>query len=771
MTAWPDPALPDESDITWVPVRHHSPAAARAVAELIRRLRPAAVLIEGPSDVTDLSVLRLGHRLPIALMSWVRQEDAAGVDASYSLYPLTSFSAEWQAIDLGLAQSARVEFIDLPWRQVRELREGGTREVDAAPALLELQPDRSFYESLADYSGRSDLSSVWDEFFEIDPTLSAAEYLRRAAILGAGLRLSSGVDGLRPDPEIEARERHMTQRIRAIRAELSGPILVVTGAFHTAGLQRLLAEPAVLDAEPATPSVTAEHGWALIPTSYELLDANAGYLAGQPDPGFYEQVFTDTSAEVVPQLLHHALSRLRKAKVPVSTADSIAALTTAQALQQIRGHARLWRDDLVEAVASVLVKDSIEDDHPLLRAVHRELRGEQVGQLAPGTPLPQLVSAVHDRFTHLGLELSLEPRVVRAELKEPRGRELSQLLHGLVVLGVPGLKLVEDITSGDPADLNSRSVVRTQQTWQVRWLEAGDAALILAARWGPTVAAAVTAKLAAQANRAGVEEVAALVLSSARCGVGELSARLLTALEQALTTSVELPGLARVLQVLVRLFHFDGWLGTIGRDDLARLIQIVHERCIRAVERLGNPPAGIAVTPIVDALRVLAEASLTLDGRLEIDPAELMRALGEQLSQEQTPELRGALVGADWLLRGDPEHVPQASLGDPAGTGQFYAGLLRVARHLALASPQLFDIADLALRTWSEAEFLAALPELRRALAGLNTAEQRALIQHLGGLGRALPRLRVDEPTLLALAAREAELWAEAEHWMGGLGR
>src|SRR6478736_10454208 len=58
------------------PVRHHSPACARALSALIRRLRPAAVLVEGPSDFNDrLPELALPHRLPIAIYTWVQEPD------------------------------------------------------------------------------------------------------------------------------------------------------------------------------------------------------------------------------------------------------------------------------------------------------------------------------------------------------------------------------------------------------------------------------------------------------------------------------------------------------------------------------------------------------------------------------------------------------------------------------------------------------------------------------------------------------------------------
>ena len=55
--------------VVFFPVRHHSPAAARIVRELILRLRPGAVLVEGPSDYNDrLAELYLPHRPPLACM-------------------------------------------------------------------------------------------------------------------------------------------------------------------------------------------------------------------------------------------------------------------------------------------------------------------------------------------------------------------------------------------------------------------------------------------------------------------------------------------------------------------------------------------------------------------------------------------------------------------------------------------------------------------------------------------------------------------------------
>ena len=62
--------------VVFFPVRHHSPMCARLVVELAERIRPDAVLIEGPTDFNDrIDELLLGHHLPIAIYSYVRLAD------------------------------------------------------------------------------------------------------------------------------------------------------------------------------------------------------------------------------------------------------------------------------------------------------------------------------------------------------------------------------------------------------------------------------------------------------------------------------------------------------------------------------------------------------------------------------------------------------------------------------------------------------------------------------------------------------------------------
>src|SRR5687768_3609933 len=82
--------------VVFLPVRHHSPACSRAVREAADRIRPAAILIEGPSDFNERwDELHLGHQLPIAIYSYFRTAEG---ERRGAYYPFCVYSPEWLAL-------------------------------------------------------------------------------------------------------------------------------------------------------------------------------------------------------------------------------------------------------------------------------------------------------------------------------------------------------------------------------------------------------------------------------------------------------------------------------------------------------------------------------------------------------------------------------------------------------------------------------------------------------------------------------------------------
>lgn len=761
--------------VVWVPVRHHSPAAARVVGALIRRHRPEAVLIEGPAEFTDIDQLSLDHELPIAIMTWLRFVADGHERHSHALYPFTEFSAEWQAIRAAREVGAQVAFIDLPWAGSYALRlalagRHDTGEESAAAAVTQAEPGPDFFATIAAHVGREDLSAVWDEFFEIDPALDPDDYLARAHALGGGLRLSDvrGAD----DRENVAREAHMADAIAATLAATTGPVVVVTGAFHTAGLQALLrGEPGPRPAPAPVELPGLITGTALIPTSYETLDAHRGYLAGQPSPGFYHRIHAApaaASADVVADLFAESVAALRARGVPLSPADAIAAMTTAKALQELRGHARLWRDDLLDGIAGAVVKDDLDEDHPLLEVVRATLRGDVTGRLAPGADVPPLVHEVRRRWAEADLPPGRTPTVRVLDLNVAAERDVSRLLHALRVLDVPAAALAATATAA-----NARASIGSTERWTLHWDELLETSLITATRWGGSLEQAVTAVLEHRARLGTPEALADVLTDAVRAGLDDVSGRLGRALTEVLAGSDELAALGRALSSLVRLVHYDTWLGTVGRQDLSGLARFAHARTTDVLERLGPVSDGAQLPGLVAALRELAESTVTLGEPLSLDAGAVARALRRQTerppgSPRHDPEFEGALIGAGWLLSGDPGAALEARLADPGRTGRFYSGLLAVAGHLAIAAPQIFTAADDALRHWDDDAFLEALPDLRRAMRSLTARERAALLRHLTGERARAPELTVDAEALVELGRREARLWESVARWTGG---
>ncbi len=72
-----------EGDVIWFPIRHHSPACARRVEQLILERRPWAVLVEGPPSYDDVieHLIHPDARMPVAVYGYAVVAGEATDDA------------------------------------------------------------------------------------------------------------------------------------------------------------------------------------------------------------------------------------------------------------------------------------------------------------------------------------------------------------------------------------------------------------------------------------------------------------------------------------------------------------------------------------------------------------------------------------------------------------------------------------------------------------------------------------------------------------------
>jgi hypothetical protein len=753
------PLLDLTAPVLFFPVRHHSPTAARLVRDLIVRRKPTAVLIEGPADFNDrLDQLFLPHQPPLAVYSYVRLPDGGRRGA---FYPLCAHSPEWQALEAGREASAEIAFIDLHWADIAgEQDEPSNRYAD-----IGFQRSR-YVADLCRRIGVDDFHALWDRLVEIDPEMSVETYLARCHQLCGHLRLLDGPGRLGD----RRREAFMAERIREVHDRLGGQVVVVCGGYHCIALHaRLtgrnpvegLTDPAACEPSPPTPG--EERGIALTPYSFERLDSLAGYEAGMPNPGFYQQVWLDRKAgrrDTHRVLLQRIVARLRERNQTVSAADLIATETMAQGLAALRGHAGVWRSDLVDGLIAALIKEEMNraGRHPLLEAVHEVLRGGARGVLAEGTLLPPLVHDIRKQVQEQDLEFGSTIREIELELDQPAQRPRSRVLHRLRVLGADGY----DRIGG--SDLAARDdLTRIWESWKIAWSPDFDARCIEAARYGASLAEAAAARLAEQAGAIERNAAAAarLLIDAALAGLTDLAAALRARVRELIRSDGDFFGVSGTLGHLLYLYRYDAVLETAGSGEVADLLREAYGRALWLLESLGQ--VSDRQKEVLEGVGVLRETFERCETLLGLDRQEIVQVF-ERIGADraQGALVRGATTGALWALgAADGERVKGhlRQFTDPDRLGDFLTGLFALAREQVQRQRDLVLSIHQTLAGYSDDEFLTALPALRLAFTYFTPREKHHMALTLR---RGLGLEQVPEPAALtvnvATAARALAL-------------
>jgi hypothetical protein len=748
------------------PVRHHSPTAARLVRELIRQRRPAAALVEGPADFNPhLDQLFLPHRPPLAVYSFVRLPQGVRRGA---YYPLCEHSPEWQALQAGREVGAEVRFIDLPWAGL------AAEEDEPSNRYSDTNFRRSQYiAALCKDLGVDDFNTLWDTLFELDPTLTVEAYLRRCHHLCGHMRLLEGAGRLTD----RRREAFMAAQVRAALGQHTGPILVVTGGYHSVALHARLvgdAPPGLADPPeyvPSAPGPEGERGISLTPYSFERLDSLAGYEAGMPNPGFYQQVWLDRAGgrtDTHRTLLERIVARLRERNQLISAADLIAAETTARGLAALRGHADVWRTDLVDGLTAALVKDELASGgrHPLLEAIHEVLRGGERGALASGTVLPPLVVDIQRQLAAHDLKAGNAPREVELDLEAEPDRRRSRVLHRLRLLEVADYER----TAG--TDLAVRDdLARVWEHWRITWSPDFDARCIEAARYGPSLADAAAARLAERAEGLPRDCAAAalLLLEAALAGLTELAKALRQRVRELIRADSDFFAVTGALGHLLYLFRYDAVLETAGTGEIGDLLQEAYARGLWLLESLGQVAGRDG--EILAGVAALRETFERCAAALDLERDELLEVLTRVgADRGQGPVVRGAAVGARWSLGavgGEQVRGELLQFADPEKLGDFLTGLFALAREQVQRQRDLVLSIHGLLSSYGDEQFLEALPALRLAFTYFTPREKHHLALTLRqglGLAEAAPRA-----SLAPLAPLDPETAARALALESGL--
>lgn len=847
--------LRDEHGIHFAPVRHHSPACAVAVRAAIEELRPAAVLIEGPEEFTRLipDLLHEETRPPIAVLSLGGSGSSAGSGpgagggararaaedepAGAGFYPLASFSPEWVALRAGHAVGAELAFVDRSFgeRSAAERalsgsaapgQEGGgegsvgdgagSGTARSDPFARTLMSERYLAHSeaiaaLARRLGCRDHDEVWDQLFEARASAELADWRTVFDDVFAWSALArldyeegvlAGEGSLDREARMAARIAETVDRLSADRPTAgatggpagggAGPVLVVTGAFHTLALVEALSgapEGApVRDRQPEGgfgPPVQGE-AW-LVRYDHERLDGLRGYGAGMPSPGYYERLYAAhlrelrlapeveapgpigaraLATEILVDVARSAAGRGHGVSLP----QVGAAAESAVRLAELRERSFPCRTDLLDAVRSCYVQDDGgvggpgEPERPLGLAIAEVFGGRSLGDVPPGSASPPLVRDVRERVRAVRLVIDDSvPRTTRLDARRTAShRAKRQVLALLDFVGAGFGQLV----SG-PDHVAGRGLGLITEEWQYCWTPLVEARLVEMVHLGATLDAVAVARLyEAEARLAGtgtgaaagagtgpgagaatVDALAQLVAQTLVIGMGAHLPRIVSLLRTTLDTDRDLGSVVSGARRLLGLWHARVELG--AEEHARELLDLVSQALATAaylVSDLGRTRAedeDAAIGTLIDLRSLLRDAAAAGDGDHGGTGAENRTAVVRELARLRddratAPAVAGALLALGFTDGEVPDDVLVTRVrgaltagADPGTAVRFLGGVMRAAPDLILHTPEMFDAVDDALRALQGDAFLAVLPDLRRAFTWLRPTETHRLAKRV----------------------------------------
>jgi Family of unknown function (DUF5682) len=703
-------------------IRHHGPGSARSVVAELDRLQPEVVLVEGPADAGEMLALAADPAMvpPVALLAY-----APDAPRDCAFLPFAVFSPEWQALAWAAAHRVPARFCDLPASV--QLAGGGEAEAgpDGDPDALHGDP----IARLAAAAGFDDPERWWDTVIEsrLDGGSPFAALTDAIAELRAdppdgpsgGQRGEQGAEQFRE----QRREAYMRQALRAALRDTAGTVAVVCGAWHAPALSGKL-PPASADAALLRGMRRRKMTLTWVPWTHSRLAAASGYGAGITSPGWYHHLFTTPDRTVI-RWLAQVARVLRDHDLPVSSAHIIEATRLAEALAALRARPLAGLAEVDEATRSVMC----DGDEFAAAFVTRDLVvGERLGTVPDSAPAVPLETDLRARARAVRLRADALERTLALDLRRDTDRARSVLLHRLAMLGIGWGAVTEDQVRGSGT---------FHETWTLRWRPELAVAIIDAARWGTTVAAAATAKIVdAAGSAAGLAAVTAAVEQVLLADLPAALGPVLRALDEKAAADSDVAQLMAAVPALVRAVRY----GDVRGTDTGALSAVVDALAARACAGLPAAVGGLGddaaaqLRAAVDRM----QAALALHAQDERGRAayDLWTAALTALAGRR--DVHGLLAGRVLRLLADTGVLPRdeaarrfaarLSIGIPAaGKAAWAEGFLSGGGLLLVHDRDLLAIVDGWVATLPGQDFMEVLPLLRRTF-GEFTAPERANI-------------------------------------------
>lgn len=729
----------DQDGVWFAPIRHHSPACAWALNAMIQDVQPVEILIEAPADYEDLIPLLLHEetRPPVAVVSLIGKTDQRV--AGY--FPFCAHSPELVALQAGQALGAKLRFIDLA------SGEKGILKVEKKDRPIVFSSDDHFDSS--DYTNAlaksfkcRDGFELWDHLFET--RIGTADWRGFFTDVGAycaGMRASTPPDVIASDGD-EKREAFMASRIAEARGK--GPVLVVTGGFHTPALIRSLGKT-------RTASRTAQSSSKsyLIRYSFDALDALNGYAAGLPQPAYYDELWKATiDSRGTPDwkaigidIVNRFAERQREQGYPIAVPAQVEMLRIAESLARLRGRPGIMRYDLFDGARAALVKGEANVRDIWTEGLASFLTGSQIGNIPVSAGSPPLVEDARDRARANRIDVSDGGQRRRKLDVYRKGSQLeaSRYFHAMTLLDTGFAR-----REAGPDFINRARMDLLFEEWSFAWSPAVEGRLIELSVLGdqlPTVCLNRLFKVREDLEKNGeagdLPQLVSWLSRGLMAGLGDKLSPFLAELSNDIQTSVDFSATAHCLRNLYSIATTRGVLRPPDILDFDTALDVAFYRLVYLTDDLCQTTYD-TMEPRLKALK-LATEFLNGAENTRFDAELYNEAIDRVVSSGPPPQILGATLG----ICVQSGRRPVGTLTE-ALNGQFdgsvistedrigvLIGLLATVPSVLWSVPEVLDAVDKFLRSLEEDEFISILPALRHAFTALNPRETEKLASQL----------------------------------------
>jgi hypothetical protein len=382
--------------------------------------------------------------------------------------------------------------------------------------------------------------------------------------------------------------------------------------------------------------------------------------------------------------------------------------------------------------------------------------GDALGTVPRSTPMVPLARDLERLQKRLKLKPSAAEAPITVDLRTDGGRQRSQLLHRLRLLGIPwGTQVDAGGTRGT-----------FKEAWSLTWEPELSVALIDASGAGTTIEAAAAATVAQQVDHADIAQLTALVEEALLAELPDALAAVMAALADRSARQHDTERLLAAIEPLARVSRY----GNVRKVDTATVLAVLHGIAVRACIGL---PAAVASLDDDAAAHMRHLVDSTQRGLAMLDDPDLrdawagaLRAIADQhgvhgdvAGRAVRLLLDGGRLAADDAGRRLSRALSRGA--DAVAGAAWLDGFLAGDATLLLHDEGLLSVIDAWVADVGGELFDDLLPLLRRTFSAFHAPERRKIgtkVKHLDGSGTVTPTTALDETLDFDRAARVAPL-------------